>query len=67
MATRENRIADFNTEQPPAGEPLHLLCEDHCGTYLIPYPCRWTDGAWRNLATGDQIQATVLGWRAPRA
>jgi len=22
-------------------QPLELLCEDHVGTYVIPFLCRW--------------------------
>ena len=65
MATREYRIAEFNTGDPPTDELLELLCEDHSGTYTLPFACRWEDGAWfgpRNV----RIDATVLGWREPR-
>ena len=69
MATREARIAEFNS---PAIEPgpglLRLLCEDHVGSYVVPFRCNRPDGAWRNAATGEPIQAEVIGWReyAPR-
>ena len=65
MATRQERLAAFISEgAPSADQPFEVLCEDHVGTYVIPYPCRFSDGAWRNAATGDEIQATVIGWRA---
>jgi hypothetical protein len=65
MATRLNRIADFNSGEPPADLSVELLCEDHCGTYVIPYACRWTDGAWFGVPSNRPIEATVLGWRVP--
>jgi hypothetical protein len=65
MATRQQRIDAFMHEgAPPADQPLEVLCEDHVGTYLIPFPCRWTDGDWSNAASGERIEATVIGWRA---
>jgi hypothetical protein len=33
MATRQQRLDDFDGDgEPPVGEPIELLCEDHCGT-----------------------------------
>ena len=46
MATRDHRLAEFNNGPPPPGQPLQLLCEDHNGTYLLPFRCEWRDGAW---------------------
>jgi hypothetical protein len=64
MATRQQRIDAFaNTGDPPVDRPLELLCEDHVGTYVIPFLCRWTDGAWRGVESGEHIVAQVLGWR----
>jgi hypothetical protein len=41
MATRQQRLDAFVHEgDPPADQPLELLCEDHVGTYVIPFPCR---------------------------
>lgn len=40
-----------------------LLCEDHNGTYVLPFPCRWADGAWRSTTTGSRIEVNVVGWR----
>ena len=34
----------FVKGSPPNNQPLQILCEDHVGTYLIPFPCRWRDG-----------------------
>jgi hypothetical protein len=63
MATRQARIAEFNTGDPPVGQSLELLCEDHCGTYVIPYACRWAEGGWVGETSTQPIQVTVLGWR----
>ena len=65
MATREERLAEFTTEgPPPTSIPLQLLCEDHRGTYVLPFACIRTEAGWHNAATGEPIQVTVLGWRA---
>jgi hypothetical protein len=64
MATRQHRIDDFNSGgDPPAGYLMELLCEDHNGTYVLPFPCRWVDGAWRSIRSDHQIEAKVIGWR----
>jgi hypothetical protein len=64
MATRQHRLAEFvSTGNPPPEQPLELLCEDHIGTYLIPFLCRWSDGVWQSVESGEPIQATVVGWR----
>jgi len=66
MATRQARIDAYNHKgTPPADQPLELLCEDHVGTYVIPFLCRWRDGAWYSLTTDDRIDAAVVGWRTP--
>jgi hypothetical protein len=65
MATRQERIGAFTHDGvPPADQPFELLCEDHVGTYVIPFLCRWTSGAWQSVATSTPIEATVVGWRA---
>jgi hypothetical protein len=64
MATRQKRLDDFTHDgDPPSGEPLELLCEDHVGTYVVPFLCLWTGTAWQSVETGESIQATVIGWR----
>ena len=63
MATRKDRIAEFSTDQPVIGLSVELLCEDHAGTYALPFPCRWIDGAWYHAVSGVLIDARVLGWR----
>jgi hypothetical protein len=67
MATRERRIAEFNGQgEPPADQPVQVLCEDHSGTYQLPFACRFVDGEWRNSDSGGPLEATVVGWRLPR-
>ena len=67
MATRERRLAEFNGNgEPPPDQPVQVLCEDHSGTYQLPFACRWVDGEWRNNESGDIVEATVVGWRLPR-
>lgn len=63
MATRQHRLSEFDQGAPPSGRPLELLCEDNRGTYVLPYQCRWSDGAWLNADTGSAIEVAVLGWR----
>jgi hypothetical protein len=64
MATRQQRLDAFNgVGKPPDGEHCELLCEDHCGSYVVPFPCSWVNDAWRNMKSGEAIEATVIGWR----
>lgn len=64
MATRQQRLNDFDgVGEPPAGEPVELLCEDHCGTYAVPFPCHWVEDAWRSMKSEEKIEAAVIGWR----
>lgn len=64
MVSRQDRINDFIHEgTPPIDLPLEILCEDHNGTYVIPFLCRWRDGIWHDAETGRRIEATVVGWR----
>ena len=67
MAKREKRLAEFYGEgDPPADQPVQVLCEDKSGTYQLPFPCRYIDGAWRNHESGSMVEATVVGWRLQR-
>jgi hypothetical protein len=67
MVTRQERISDFDHEgTPPSDQPLQILCEDHSGTYVVPFLCQWHDGSWQSVASKRSIEATVIGWRAPR-
>ena len=64
MVTRQERIDAFTHQGvPPANQPLEVLCEDHVGTYVIPFLCRWNSGAWHSVDTSKPIEATVVGWR----
>jgi hypothetical protein len=64
MATRQQRLDDFDGDgEPPAGEPIELLCEDHCGTYVVPFPCHRVNDTWRSMKSGKGIETTVIGWR----
>jgi hypothetical protein len=64
MVTRSERLGDFVPDREPAPDvAVQLLCEDHVGTYVVPFPCRRTEGAWLNVKTGEAIDAVVVGWR----
>ena len=64
MATRSERLNEFVTDRNPSlGNPVELLCEDHRGTYVIPFLCYWTDDGWRNAETKEAIEVRVVGWR----
>jgi hypothetical protein len=64
MITRQQRLDDFDSDgEPPAGESMELLCEDHNGTYVLPFPCLWVDGAWRSIRSDHRIEANVIGRR----
>ena len=66
MPTRSARLADFVTDGAPAPDTLvELLCEDHVGTYLLPYLCTSDAEGFRNASTGERIQGCVVGWREP--
>ena len=63
MATREHRIAEFNTGEPPTDQALEILCEDHCGTYVFPFRCRLINGTWIGTPKNLALEVTVIGWR----
>ena len=67
MATREKRLAQFDgSGEPPPGQSVEVLCEDHSGTYQLPFPCFYIDGKWHNKESGGALEATVIGWSFPR-
>ena len=66
MATREKRLAQLMAMGTAAGTVGEVLCEDHSGTYQLPFACRYIDGQWRNHESGIAVEATVIGWRLPR-
>ena len=66
MVTRQERIDDFVHEgTPPIDRSLEVLCEDHNGTYVLPFLCQWHGGIWQNAKTNRRIEAAVVGWRTP--
>jgi hypothetical protein len=68
VTTRSARIEQFNVdERAPEGALVGLLCEDPVGTYTIPFPCRYSSGAWLNARTGERIDVDVIGWREWRS
>ena len=67
MATRDRRLAEFDgAGEPPPGLPVEVLCEDHSGTYQLPFACRFVNGTWLNDESGGVLEATVVGWRLQR-
>ena len=61
MATREKRLAQFDgLGAPPPEVAVQVLCEDHSGTYQLPFACRFVDGQWRNDVSGDAVEAMVI-------
>ncbi len=72
MVTRAERLSEFTTDQEPhLDSEVELLCQDHNGTYVLPFPCHRTEGAWLNTGTGEDLDVDVIGWRVwkdfPRA
>lgn len=67
MATRDRRLAEFDgAGEPPPGLAVEVLCEDHSGTYQLPFACQYVGGRWQNHEAGIAVEATVIGWRLPR-
>jgi hypothetical protein len=67
IASRQRRLADFPGEgTPPRDTTCELLCEDHVGTYTLPYLCHWSGGTWRSVGTEEPVKAGVVGWRAAK-
>jgi hypothetical protein len=68
MATRQARLDEIsNDPERPAGRTFELLCEDHNGTYLLPFFCHWREDGWHDAKTGRLIEAAVIGWRRARS
>ena len=67
MPARVDRLAEFQTAaEPPPETVVELLCEDHVGTFLLPFLCRSTLEGFKNNRTGERIEADVVGWREPK-
>jgi hypothetical protein len=67
LTSLSDRIAEFIVDRlSDEGSPVELLCVDHIGTYVVPYPCRRVEDAWRNVETNEVIEADVAGWRQRR-
>jgi hypothetical protein len=65
MATRAGRLAEFTTDhEPQSASNMELLCEDHNGTYVLPFPCHRDGGEWFNSRTGEAVAIAVVGWRS---
>ncbi|MBX9758787.1 MAG: hypothetical protein K2Y29_08410 [Beijerinckiaceae bacterium] len=63
-AARQDRLDGFGEAgEPPPGVECDLLCEDHVGTYRLPFPCVWTSGAWASAQSGEAVEARVVRWR----
>src|ERR1700722_1681866 len=60
IGTPQERIDDFvHDGSPPDNKPLQVLCEDHNGTYVLPFLCQWRDGIWQHAKTNRRIEAAV--------
>src|SRR4051794_35095420 len=56
MVTRHSRISQFTTDAHPPKEALvEVLCEDHRGTYVVPFACRYDDAGWRRSVLSDRL------------
>jgi hypothetical protein len=67
LTTRAARLSEFITDAlPEAGMLVELLCEDHVGTYLLPFLCRSIPEGFRNEQTGELVTGSVVGWREPK-
>lgn len=63
-AARRRRIDGFTTEGVPSPDtPCDLLCEDHVGTYRLPFQCIWTGAVWKSAESGELIESRVVGWK----
>lgn len=63
MVTRQERVSEFSQSVPPNNKSAELLCEDHCGTYVIPFLCERRNGAWYKIGDSRPVDANVIGWR----
>jgi len=55
-----------NSRQTCPRRPAKLsnpLCQDHVGTYALPFPSHCVAGVWLNAGTGEVLEADVVGWQ----
>ena len=66
MVNRSTRISQFETDrEPDPSAAVQLLCQDHIGTYTLPFLCSRVAGTWRSTDTNETLDIEVLGWRLP--
>ena len=64
MVQHADRLADFITNSDPAPEiTVEVLCQDHVGTYTLPFLCSMSEHGWVNAMTSQPIETKVVGWR----
>ena len=64
MVSFSDRLSQFNTNrEAPDGLAVEALCQDHVGTYVLPFPCRREGPTWYNDVTGGALDCDVIGWR----
>jgi hypothetical protein len=64
MVSRSDRLSQFITDrEAPDGVAVEALCQDHVGTYVLPFPCRREGSAWVNGVTSAALDCDVIGWR----
>jgi hypothetical protein len=64
MTTLSGRLAQFITDrEAPDGTAVEALCQDHVGTYVLPFPCRRQGATWYNNLTSAVLDCDVIGWR----
>jgi hypothetical protein len=64
MVTKSDRLSQFTTDrEAPDGTLVEALCQDHVGTYVLPFPCRRDGATWYNDLTSAALDCDVIGWR----
>jgi hypothetical protein len=64
MVALNERLAQFITDrEAPDGQAVEALCQDHVGTYVLPFPCRREGTGWYNTVTSSALDCDVIGWR----
>jgi hypothetical protein len=66
MVQRAARIAQFVSDRDPKADVMvQVLCQDHVGTYTLPFLCTKTGSYCITTATSEVLDVEVLGWRHP--